>query len=102
MGAGGGPEGRETTYTKEQQKYWAENPEEFLRMRKGIENSMNHLFEIHYVDSDAQKNMAGIFGQQMRERLSAKPEVADQLIPKFNVGCRRFAGSSRTTRESWH
>ncbi|KAJ9646718.1 hypothetical protein H2204_000410 [Knufia peltigerae] len=90
MGAGGGPEGRETTYTKEQQKHWAENPEEFLRMRKGIENSMNHLFEIHYVDSDAQKNMAGIFGQQMRERLSAKPEVADQLIPKFNVGCRRI------------
>lgn len=89
MGAGGGPESRDTVYTEEQQKRWAENPEEFLRMRKAIENSMNHLFEIHYIDSNAQKKMAGMFGQQMRERLAAKPEIADQLTPKFNVGCRR-------------
>lgn len=90
MGSEGAPEGRDTVYTDEQKKRWAENPMEFLKFRKAIENSMNHLFEIHFKDSDAQKKMADMFGQQMRERLSSKPELSEHIIPKFNVGCRRY------------
>lgn len=89
MGADNDSDPRDVVYTEEQKKKWAESPAEFLRFRKAIENSMNHLFEIHFKDSPVQKKMFDMFSQQMKERLAAKPELLEHIIPKFNVGCRR-------------
>ncbi|KAJ9623816.1 hypothetical protein H2204_011002 [Knufia peltigerae] len=83
------PEGRDTVYTEEQKKKWAEDPQEFLRFRKIIERSMNHLYEIHFKGSDMQRKMTDTFTRLMKDRLKNKPELADRLIPKFGVGCRR-------------
>lgn len=81
--------GRDTVYSEEQKRTWAENPKEFLKVRKMVEKSINHLFEIHFKGSDVQEKMATSFAAQMRERLQKKPELAEKLIPTFGVGCRR-------------
>lgn len=83
-------ESRDTVFTEEQKKHWAENKHDFLKVRKQVEKAINHLYEIHFMGSDVQNKMSTQFAAQMRERLKAKPEVAERLIPKFGVGCRRY------------
>jgi hypothetical protein len=89
MGAEVAPDGRETIFTEEQQKKWAEDPKEFLRVRKIVDQALNHLFELHFKDSDLQKQAVQQYSAQMRKRLGKKGDIADKLIPDFGVGCRR-------------
>lgn len=82
-------DGRDTKFPEQLQNFWAGNPEAFLKFRKDVENEMNHLFDLHYKDSDVQKEAMIKFRKSMERKVAKKPELAAKLIPDFAVGCRR-------------
>ncbi|KAK8079205.1 monooxygenase family protein [Apiospora phragmitis] len=64
-------------------------PEKFYAFRKVIEDDGNTIHEVSFRDSAMQREALELFRNAMRERLAAKPEIADFLIPSFAIGCRR-------------
>lgn len=83
------PEGRETAFSPQQKEEWSNNPDAYRKYRRGIEGAMNTFFDLQYKDSSVQKEAFKFMGEAMAKRLSAKPELAGTIIPKFAVGCRR-------------
>jgi hypothetical protein len=83
------PEGRETAFSADQKAEWTNNPESYRKYRKTIEGAMNIYFDAQYKNSDYQKSVFKTMSDNMATRLSAKPELASIIIPKFAVGCRR-------------
>jgi cation diffusion facilitator CzcD-associated flavoprotein CzcO len=81
-----GPNGANVFFTEEQKKHWAENPDEYLQYRKEVESELNSRFRLYLKDSDAQKEALEYSISQMTEKLSLKPEIGENLIPKFAVG----------------
>lgn len=81
-----GENGANKVYTDQEKSAWASNPKEYFEYRKEIENELNARFRLYIKDSQAQQ--LGIEGtkKQMIARLSAKPELIDELIPDFPVG----------------
>ncbi|KAH7082480.1 hypothetical protein FB567DRAFT_551421 [Paraphoma chrysanthemicola] len=77
-------------YTPEQQKKWAEDPEEFLRHRKEIDAAITHGFRVNYRNSALQAEAYKASSQEMHAILSKKEGLSELLIPKFEVGCRRL------------
>ncbi|KAI1771744.1 hypothetical protein F4818DRAFT_202668 [Hypoxylon cercidicola] len=85
-----GEGGSNIKYTDEQKKHFAENPEEYLAYRKAVEREMNSNFGVMIKDTPAQLECFEYAVNEMKRKLSKKPELADKLIPKtFAVGCRR-------------
>ncbi|KAJ5717726.1 hypothetical protein N7488_003372 [Penicillium malachiteum] len=84
-----GPNGANLFFSEEQKEYWAKNPDEYLKYRKEVEQELNSRFRLYLKDSNAQKEALQYSISQMQEKLSAKPEIGDNLIPEFAVGCRR-------------
>lgn len=82
-----GENGANKTFTEKEQEAWSQDPEKYLEYRKEIENELNARFRLYLKDSQAQKMGRKFVTQQMTDRLSAKPELADDLIPEFPVGC---------------
>ncbi|KAK6073843.1 hypothetical protein SCUP515_06765 [Seiridium cupressi] len=76
-------------FSKEQREEFANNPEKLLAFRKAIEEDGNTIHAVSMKDSGMQRTALGAFRAAMKERLSAKPEIADFLVPSFAVGCRR-------------
>ncbi|KIW79468.1 hypothetical protein Z517_06080 [Fonsecaea pedrosoi CBS 271.37] len=89
------PEGRETAFCAEQQEKWTNNPDLYRAYRKRIEGAMNTFFDVQYKDSVIQKAAFKTMSEAMAKRLSAKPELASTIIPKFAVGCRRLTPGYR-------
>lgn len=83
------PEGRDSVFSEEQKAYWANNPNEFLKFRKEIEQSANKFFNLQYKDTELQKELYQHSRERMEKRLNGKKELASMLIPTFAVGCRR-------------
>nr|RBQ97532.1 hypothetical protein FVER53263_05843 [Fusarium verticillioides] len=84
-----GENGANKIYTDNEKEGWAKDPEAYYRYRKEIENELNAQFRLYLKDSKAQKMGREVTKQQMIGKLSAKPELANDLIPDFPVGCRR-------------
>ncbi|KIW22097.1 uncharacterized protein PV07_12513 [Cladophialophora immunda] len=84
------PNGRDTMYSPEQQKRWADNPEEFLVFRKRAIHVLNTGFETIRKNSKDQRETLQMIKEQMKKRLAKKPELIPLLIPDFALGCRRF------------
>ncbi|KAK8030091.1 hypothetical protein PG993_011382 [Apiospora rasikravindrae] len=80
---------KELGFSKEQREEFANNPEKFYAFRKVIEDDGNTIHEVSFRDSAMQHEALELFRTAMRERLAAKPEIADFLIPSFAIGCRR-------------
>ena len=84
-----GPPGTNKIFTEDEQKDWSEHPEKYLAYRKEIESELNARFRLYVKDSQAQKMGKKMTTDQMTSRLSKKPELVDELLPDFAVGCRR-------------
>ncbi|ETS77313.1 hypothetical protein PFICI_11187 [Pestalotiopsis fici W106-1] len=76
-------------FSKEQRNEFATQPEKFLAFRKAIEADGNTIHAVTLKDTDMQRTAIEFCRAAMSGRLSAKPEIADFLIPSFGVGCRR-------------
>lgn len=82
-----GENGANKIYTDEEKDAWSQNPDAYHAHRKDIENELNARFRLYLKNSQAQEmGKAGTI-KQMTARLSAKPELVNDLIPEFPVGC---------------
>ena len=77
-------------YTAEEKKKFRDDPDEFLAYRKRIESDMNRTFDTVLKDSSKQKEAKFEFAKIMKARLGGDEELAEKLIPKWGVGCRRL------------
>lgn len=77
-------------YTDAQKQGFRDDPASFLEYRKRIESDLNRIFNIFLKDSVMQKNARQGFAEVMRARLGDSVDLADQLVPKYAVGCRRL------------
>ncbi|KAI1768018.1 flavin-binding monooxygenase [Hypoxylon sp. FL1150] len=76
-------------FTPEQREEFANDPEKFFNFRKIIEIDGNTIHEISMRGSDMQRGAIGAFGDNMKNRLLRRPDIAEFLIPSFGIGCRR-------------
>lgn len=67
-----------------------DDPELYLRYRKNIESELNSRFRFILNGSKEQAEARKFAEDEMRKKLSSRPEIAEAIIPKdFAVGCRR-------------
>ncbi|GAP90974.1 putative flavin-binding monooxygenase [Rosellinia necatrix] len=76
-------------FSPEQRKEFAEDPGRLFDFRKTIELDGNTVHEVSFRDSALQRGGMALFRAAMRERLAARPAIAEFLIPAFGIGCRR-------------
>jgi cation diffusion facilitator CzcD-associated flavoprotein CzcO len=76
-------------YDEEQLKNWSEDPREYLKMRKEIEQELNFRFPLFVKGTQFQQMAKEFTTKDMMTKLEKKPELANLLIPSFAVGCRR-------------
>ena len=76
-------------YDELQQQRWIDHPDEYLKMRKEIEQELNFRFPLFVKETQFQKGAKEFTNKDMRTKLEKKPELQDKIIPKFSVGCRR-------------
>lgn len=81
-----GENGANKIYTDEEKAEWSNAPEKYFAYRKEIENELNIRFRLYLKGSPQQKMGKEGTVKQMTQRLSAKPELVDDLIPEFPVG----------------
>ena len=81
-----GENGANKIYTDDEKEAWASKPDEYLAYRKEIENELNARFRLYLKGSKAQEMGKNGTIKQMTTRLSAKPELVDELLPDFPVG----------------
>ena len=77
-------------YTEEERRRFREDPSHLRAYRKEIEHENNARFAVSTRrDSPAAEQAIPMLTKIMKQRLAAKPELCDVLIPEWNVGCRR-------------
>lgn len=81
-----GPGGSNLIFSEEQKQRWAEYPEEYLAYRKAVESELNSRFRLYLKHSKEQTEAREFSVNQMADKLSAKPEILDYLLPNFAVG----------------
>ncbi|GAA5979807.1 hypothetical protein JCM5350_002055 [Sporobolomyces pararoseus] len=84
------PDGSNHTFSEEEKKFWAENPEEYHKFRKSMEKELNSVHGVTMKGSELQLGAVEAFRQLMRKKLEKKPHIAEKLIPTFPVACRRL------------
>ena len=77
------------TYSESELEEFKNKPGVLLRLRKDNENRINGLLDLIFKGSALQAGMRSVLFSQMREKLN-KPELEEQLIPPWAVGCRRL------------
>lgn len=84
------PPGQSNLYfDADQKKRWIEHPVEYLLYRKEVEKELNIRFPL-FIRGTPQQALAKDFTtKSMKEKLAAKRELQDKLIPDFALGCRR-------------
>lgn len=83
-----GLEGRQ--YTEEEKQRFAEEPGHLLAYRKGVERGNSDILPIFMKGSDANKNVRDYMLNTMKEKLAAKKELEEKMIPTYALGCRRL------------
>ncbi|OAG33842.1 hypothetical protein AYO21_12061 [Fonsecaea monophora] len=76
-------------YTEEEKENFRNNPEALKAYRKQIQHGSNQLFSVFIKNSAAQERLFDAAKKLMTERLGGNEELAEKLIPKWEVGCRR-------------
>ncbi|EME43716.1 hypothetical protein DOTSEDRAFT_130807 [Dothistroma septosporum NZE10] len=84
-----GENGANKIFTDEEKAAWSDVPEKYFAYRKEIEEELNVRFRLYLKGSSAQQMGKDATTKQMTNRLAAKPELVEDLIPSFPVGCRR-------------
>lgn len=77
-------------YTEQEIKKLEQDPEFLLDYRKQIEFKFNQVFALFYKDSVASQQAVEHMTEVMKRRLKNHPELCQQLIPSWPVGCRRL------------
>ncbi|RKL12923.1 putative sterigmatocystin biosynthesis monooxygenase stcW [Fusarium oxysporum] len=67
-----------------------QNKETLRNYRKRLESTFNGLYNVLLKSSPQQKEARILFEADMRKKLEKKPELAEELIPDWEVGCRRL------------
>ncbi|RDW58681.1 FAD protein [Coleophoma cylindrospora] len=83
------PGGNNFDYTREQKEAFAEDPEMYLKYRKDVEHELNSRFKMLHKDTPEQAAAIKFAEEDMRKRLGSNSQLADSIIPKFSLGCRR-------------
>lgn len=85
-----GKDGANFEYTPEQRKYLEQNPKEYLKYRKQVENELNQRFKFIIKGSEEARVAREFSYDQMARKLNHDERLCDKIIPKnFNPGCRR-------------
>jgi len=77
------------TFTDDDKKKFHDD-EKYYNFRKIIESDVNSVHNISLRGSAFAEGARQMFTDLMNTRLKKRPELADFLIPKFSVGCRRL------------
>ncbi|KAF9776769.1 hypothetical protein IL306_005005 [Fusarium sp. DS 682] len=85
-----GKDPKDTQFSKRQQQYMARHPEEFLRIRKILEDEAAKIYPITLRGSEASIMAQKAIEADMRQRAGNTQEIIDTLLPKFAPGCRRL------------
>ncbi|KAH8669037.1 putative monooxygenase [Xylariales sp. PMI_506] len=78
------------TYTEDERKQFAEDPEHYLTFRREMESFVNKDFPSLFAGSHEEKVSTQKIKDVMKEKLMAKPGLYDALEPNFTPGCRRL------------
>ncbi|KAI1613510.1 FAD/NAD-P-binding domain-containing protein [Exophiala viscosa] len=85
-----GPDGGNFAYTAEQKKSFTENPTEYVKYCKTIEDELNQRFKFILAGTPEAEEAKAFSRNEMEERLKGRRDLIDKLIPTtFGVGCRR-------------
>jgi cation diffusion facilitator CzcD-associated flavoprotein CzcO len=76
-------------YTDEEKLQFREGPGVHLQLRKQIEHVMASYFPLFIQGSLGQETALQVVKGLMKQKIN-NDILAEQLIPKFAVGCRRF------------
>lgn len=67
-----------------------EDPEEYLKFRKGFEGKFYKRFASILKGSEANLQLRKEFEKSMTERIKDKPELLEHILPDFSPNCRRL------------
>lgn len=74
----------------EDQKKTFEDPEEYLKFRKVLEDKYWRRFGSFLRNTEENKDLRERFTEVMRKRLVNKPELLENIVPDFSPNCRRL------------
>ncbi|RSM01229.1 hypothetical protein CEP52_008651 [Fusarium oligoseptatum] len=82
--------GAKLSFSPEQRKRFAIDPEYYLNFRTAIERDGNSAHSLTIKDSQLQKLAREDLIGLMRKKLESKPHIFESLLPDFGVTCRRL------------
>ncbi|KAH7256023.1 hypothetical protein BKA59DRAFT_521151 [Fusarium tricinctum] len=85
-----GKDPKDTQFSKQQQQYMARHPEEFLRIRKILEDEAARMHPIAIRGSEESILAQKAIEEDMRQRSGNNEDIINTLLPKFAPGCRRL------------
>lgn len=77
-------------YSEQEKEHWKQNWDEYLAYRKSLEFRLQGSYEVTQTNSVRHAAARKAYEKNMRERLRAKPEIVDHLIPDFPPLCKRL------------
>ncbi|PSK36081.1 hypothetical protein B9Z65_5896 [Elsinoe australis] len=78
------------TFTEEQRERFRNDPKAFFEFRHKIEVDGNGIHALTIRGTEMQKGAQHHFEQSMKDRLSKRPDIYEQMKPTFAPGCRRL------------
>jgi cation diffusion facilitator CzcD-associated flavoprotein CzcO len=85
------PEGKNFAYTESEIESFKKNPDKLRELRHEIEHAFDKFFYVLLKDSPEQANALETMTKDMANGLHNDPWLCVQLIPTFEVGCRRLS-----------
>ncbi|KXH25723.1 hypothetical protein CSAL01_04915 [Colletotrichum salicis] len=82
------------TYGTDEKKVFRDDEREYLETRKGLESQFNGMFQAFFKANPEQRDIRQRFETRMRSLIQDKA-LQDQLVPKFEAGCRRINPGER-------
>jgi cation diffusion facilitator CzcD-associated flavoprotein CzcO len=80
----------DTRYTEQQIKEFEEDPAALIAHREALEGGISQGFQAFLKHTKIQQTFREAVKGSMRKRLAKKPELAEFLIPDWELGCRRL------------
>lgn len=77
-------------YSPEEQEAWKKDRVAYIEYRKALEFRLQGNYEVSRRDSPRHATARAGYVKTMRDRLAAKPELAEHLIPDFPPFCKRL------------
>lgn len=76
-------------YTEEEKANFRRDPDALKKYRKKIQAGSNRAFDMFVKNSEAQEQGRTATADQMRQKLNNNDELAERLIPDYEVGTRQ-------------